>query len=65
MVTALNLKFDQSIEKSKVTKVSTEVGSLIPRNLRMGLTLGTLHTHTMYAKLNFPTSEGENPEGWV
>ena len=65
MVTALNLKFDQSIEKSKTIMAPTEVGGLIPTKPRTGFASGTLHANTRYSKLNFPTFEGENMKGWV
>ena len=65
MVTVLNLKFGQSVEKSKAILAPTEVGGLIPTKLRTGFASGTLHAHTRYSKLNFPKFEGENQEGWV
>ena len=65
MVTVVNLKFDQSAEKSKAIVAPTEVGGLIPTKPRTGFAPGTLHAHTRYSKLNFPTFEGENPKGWV
>ena len=65
MVTTLKLKFDQSAEKSKAIVVPTEVSGLIPTKLRAGFAPSMLHVHTRYSKLNFPTFEGENPEGWV
>ena len=65
MVTSLKLKFNQSAEKSKAIEVPTKVGGLIPTKPRTGFVPGTLHAHTKYSKLNFPTFEGENPKGWV
>ena len=65
MVTSLNLKFNQSAEKSKAIVAPTEVSGLIPTKPRKGFASGTLHAHTRYSKLNFPIFEGENPVGWV
>ena len=65
MVTTLNLKFNQSAEKSKAIEVPTEVGGLIPTKPRTRFVPGTLHAQTKYSKLNFPTFEGENPKGLV
>ena len=63
MMTDLNLKFDQSAEKSKAIVAPTKVGGLIPTKPRTGFASGTLHVHTKYYKLNFPNFERENPEG--
>ena len=48
MVTTLNLKFDQSAEKSKAIVAPIEVGGLIPTKPRTGFAPATLHVHTKY-----------------
>lgn len=45
MVTALNLKFNQSAKNSKDTGVSIEGGSLIPTRPRTGFNPHTSHTY--------------------
>ena len=65
MMTIMNLKIDQSIEKSMALGVSTNASGVIPTKPRIGFAPATMHTQTKFSKQNFSTFNGENPTGWV